>query len=69
MEREEASGVAFDAINKAIDTWDPKKAKLSTWIDQKVRGELTTARRALRKQRRGTTWIEQAVGAQRSQEY
>jgi hypothetical protein len=58
MEREEASGVAFDAIDKAIATWDPKKAKLTTWIDQKVRGELTTHRRELRKQTRELTWIE-----------
>ena len=58
MEREEASGVAFDAINKAIETWDPKKAKLSTWIGEKVRGELTTQRRAIRKQQaRDLAWI------------
>ena len=59
MEREEASGVAFWAIDKAIATWDPKRAKLSTWIGQKVKGELTTHRRRnLRKQNRELTWIE-----------
>lgn len=59
MEREEASGVAFDAIDKAIATWDPRRAKLSTWIGEKVQGELATHRRNLRKQSAdGATWIE-----------
>jgi hypothetical protein len=41
-------------------TWDPKVAKLSTWIGQKVRGELTTLRRSLKKQSiTHATWIEE----------
>ena len=59
IERDDAAGVAFDAIDKAIATWDPKQAKLSTWIGQKVQGELTTHRRNLRKQQaRDLTWVE-----------
>jgi hypothetical protein len=60
LERADADSVAFDAIRKAIDTWEPKKAKLSTWIGQKVKGELTTLRRELRKQSGGKlTWVEE----------
>src|SRR5262249_53442520 len=58
MEREESAGVAFDAIDKAIATWDPKRGRLSTWIGQKVKGELTSHRRELRKQTRELSWIE-----------
>jgi hypothetical protein len=58
MEFGDADSVAFDAITKAIDTWNPKVAKLSTWIGQKVRGELTALRRQLWGQNRQADWIE-----------
>jgi hypothetical protein len=46
----DADGVAFEAICDAIETYDPKKAKLGTWIGVKVKGLLTRTRRELAKQ-------------------
>jgi hypothetical protein len=51
-ERSDHNALVFDAICKAIHSWDPKKGKLSTLIGWKVRGELTALYRERKDKKR-----------------
>lgn len=48
LEFSTTDGVAVDAINAAIETWNPKKTSLSTWIGTKVRYLVADIRRTER---------------------